>query len=140
MNRIRLYAKLVHGCFFVLCILIVTALIAACNSNQGRLYKDDIYVVSPNGKYRLIIQEWGTIGATGAEIYIEDMEAQEPSLTRKKIGETTGEDSEYTFANGDYSVQWDNEYVMIRYYGGTKAENISAPETWRCIEYYLVRN
>ncbi len=130
-NKALKKSKLVLGVLFFLAAAI---LMSACD-RIGKAYKDDIYVLSPDGKYRLIIQEWGTIGGAGAEIYIENRKALIPSLTRKHIGNATSDDCEFPFEDGDYYVQWESERVLIFYYGATGAEDYSDPETWRCVEY-----
>ena len=119
-----------HWFASLLCVVLSAVLLSACGDRFGKAYEEDIYVESPDGQYRLIIQEWGTIGATGAEIYIENADALIPSFTRKKIGNTTAEDCVYPFSHGTYSVEWEDQRVVISYYSGLEGET-EHPETWK---------
>lgn len=104
----------------------------------GKIYEADIYVVSPDEKYTIIIKEWGTIGGTGADIYIESRSSWLPFATRRKIGMTIADDCVYPFRDGYYHVSWESECVVIHYYGGGQRENPLEVNSWMgCIEYTL---
>ena len=123
-------------CACCLCDIFLTILLSACGNSFGKVYEEDICIASPDGQYNLIIREWGTIGGTGAEIYIEKANAWIPSFTRKEIGRTIADDCVYPFANGNYSVRWESDRVVISYFRGTPAEDVKKPDTWKySVEY-----
>ena len=130
------HSKNWRQCICCLCVILSVILLAACGDGFGKVYNEDIRITSPDRQYNLIIREWGTIGGTGAEIYIEKANALIPSFTRKEIGKTIADDCIYPFAEGNYSVQWESSRVVISYFSGTPAEDAKNPDTWkRSVEY-----
>ena len=94
-----------------------------------RAYYEDLKIISDDGKYELVIREWTCFQARGAEIYcVKDAEMVE-------LGGTLTYDVP-VFYNGDYRVQWTDEYVIIKYrlYRGEEAND---PDTWAVSEFLL---
>ena len=100
-------------------------LLSSCD--VGRYYEDDLKIKSPDGKWTLIIKEWGTIGGTGAKIYC----SKKGSIFKKLLGETSADDVVYPFKKGYYTVEWEEDTVMIRYFAGeTSIQKLDDPSTW----------
>ena len=134
--KCRIYGKNRQWFACLLCVVLAAILLSACGDRFGKVYEEDICIESSDGQYRLIIREWGAIGGTGAEVYIEDANALIPSFTRKEIGTTAADDCMYPFADGNYLVLWESDRVIITYYSRRPGEDPTKPESWKqCIEY-----
>ena len=79
----------------------------------GSKYLDELRIESPDGNYTLVVNEWGAAGGTGADIY------QLKGNKKVKLGETASEDSVYPFRDGQYEAKWGDEWVQIKYLGGS---------------------
>ncbi len=97
----------------------------------GKDYEKDLLISSPDGRYTLIVREWGTFGGTGAEIY--GVEGSTPNAVEirlaEKLGETIADDVCYPFTSGAYVIEWNDDSILIRYFSGRQIQT-SDPETW----------
>lgn len=112
----------------------ITRLIAS----GGRAHESDLVITSPNGKYTIIIKEWGTIGGTGAEVYsLKNTNVNAlTELFAVRIGDTWADDGCYPFRDGNYEMEWHENSVTIRYSSGARSET-PAPSTWRTQTFEL---
>lgn len=127
-NKILKIGKIV----FLLIAVLATALWYLSFCEFGRDYLDDIEIKSPDGNYTLIIKEWGTIGTAGAKIYCKNKKGK-----TKLLGNTSSDDSEFPFRDGDYLVEWDVDSVLIRYFSGRGSQQMDNPDTWEKVRYAL---
>ena len=88
MNKKKLY-KIV-ALALVLIMLVATIWFAFWHK-FGKIYKDDIFIISPDGKQQLLICEWGSVGGTGAELYMTNPNLPQflNRLLKVKIGNTS---------------------------------------------------
>ena len=121
--------RIYHIFTIFLCITLGIATFVAIK-DFGKVYNDSIHISSPDGRYTLVVKEWGTLGGTGADIYIESASAWWPFATRRKIGMTIADDCVYPFRDGYYQVSWESEYVVINYYSGRQQEDTSDIDSW----------
>lgn len=126
---------LICAAIVFLAVFLVVAVFMA-SKHWGKAYNDEIRVACPDGQHTLIIKEWGTIGGTGADIFL----ASDWGLitVRRQIGSTIADDCVYPFRDGYYQVSWVEESVIIRYYTGHKDENSSDMDSWRGYLEYLM--
>ena len=122
---------------FILLVIALVALmvVAVSYHNNGKVYTDDLILSSPDEKYELVIREWGTIGATGAEIYIRETSWWNRWI-KTKIGNASADDGVYPFSSGLYHVEWKTDKVTILSYGGHPSESVEDPSSWRCVVEY----
>lgn len=104
----------------------------------GSVYKDDISIISPDGKHQLVIREWGTVGGTGAEIYTTNPHLPTflNRLLKVKIGNTSADDSCYPFSDGNYDVLWEEDFVVIYYFKG-RTQTLDDKSTWSFVRCAL---
>ena len=110
----------------------IILLIATFFDGFGRYYNNDLVVTSPDGKHQLLIREWGTLGATGAEIYATNPHLPMFSnrLTKIKVGDTLSDDCCYSFFEGNYDIVWEDDCAVIYYYSGIGKEVFNDKSTW----------
>ena len=106
--------------------------------NFGRVYTDDIFIISPDGKHQLVIREWGTVGGTGAEIYMTNPNLPHflNRLLKVKIGNTSADDSCCPFSDGNYDVLWEEDFVVIYYFRG-RTQTLDDKSTWSFVRCAL---
>ena len=88
--------------------------------------ESDVIVQAPDGQRKLIIKEWGTFGATVADIYYYH---EGVSLFKTRIGSTMADDVRMPFNDGDYLAEWEEDKVTLKYLSGRKGQT-DDPETW----------
>ena len=62
--------------YVIICTLIIFVIFATAifsSPKFGRVYFENLEIISPNGQAKLLIKEWGTIGGTGADIYLTEI-------------------------------------------------------------------
>ena len=101
-----------------------------------RDYEPDLVVPSPDGKYELVIREWTYTVGGGAEIYLRKPGQDKWSNSWRKTGIGSTNSETLCFAQGHYSVEWDNDNVTIYYCKGYAIEDMNDPSTWRGILSY----
>ena len=86
----------------------------------SKVYNDDVMIHSPDGKYTLIVKEWGAFGGGGAEIY--GVKSSSPNwierLMPEKLGETDHDVGLSPFSTGAYEIEWGEENIVIHYASG----------------------
>ena len=135
MNKKKLY-KIVA--LALVLIMLVATIWFSFLDNFGRIYKDDIFIISPDGKHQLRICEWGTVGGTGAEIYATKphLPAFLNRLFKIKVGNTSSDDCCFPFSEGLYDVVWGEDSVIIYYFSG-KTQVRSDKSTWSIFQCEL---
>ena len=128
MNKKKIW--IIAALLLVVIALIVTIWINFFQ-NFGKVYQDDIIIVSPDQKNQLLIREWGTIGGTGAEIYIinPDLPKFLTRLLMVKVGTTSADDCCLPFSEGNYDVVWEDDLAVIHYFKG-RTQNLQDKATW----------
>lgn len=115
-------------------IIVVLTSILICNyfmsAQFGREYLEDITISSEDGKYTILIEEWGTIGGTGAEVYY--LKDSFFGSKKVKIGITDAKDSCYPFRDGKYSIEWKENSAEITYFKGLHSET-EGSEIWKTV-------
>ena len=112
-------------------IIIVSCYMYLCTYKLlSRHYLDDLELNAPNGDYKLQICEWEALGGGGAEIYYVNNDE------RVLLGETAVKSGVYSFADGDYVIEWTDEYICIKYRSGRGVET-EDPSSWRENTFFL---
>lgn len=101
----------------------------------GKDYLDNIVLRSPDDKYTLIVKEWDTIGAGGADIYYSPQMDMFGIFTFK-LGEIHTDYGVHPFHNGNYVIDWNNNSVVIHYRSGRNNETDN-PNTWEKVCYKI---
>lgn len=135
MNKEKIHK--IAALLLVVIMLIVTIWMAFLDS-FGRIYGEDIVIVSPDGKHQLLIREWGTIGGTGAEIYTTNPHLPKflNRLIKVKVGNTSSDDCCYSFSEGLYDVVWGEDFVIIYYFRG-RTQTLDDKSTWSFVRCAL---
>ncbi len=89
----------------------------------------DIVILSPDGKFELVIREFDVLGGSGAEVYLKDLNNRKTKKTQLVFDDYT-----MPFKNGNYIINWVDEKVVIKYYEGVPSQNINEPDTWSVSE------
>ena len=103
----------------------------------SRNYHDDLIIQSPDGEGFLIIKEWSFLLGSGAEVYYVKGE-KDWWFNKTKLGETgVGDDGYCPFQDGKYIIDWQEDYVEIKYYAAVPAQSPKYPDTWRVDRFDL---
>ncbi len=94
--------------------------------------KADVLIHSPDGKYTLIIDEWGFGMGGGSDIY--GVEGSSPNRIEKwlapKLGSIDSDDGVSIFrGNGGYEIEWGEKSIVIRCRTGRGGQT-DDPATW----------
>lgn len=125
--------------FFKICKVVVILLIASAISlwilsfcEFGRNYLDEITIQSPSRNFKLKIKEWETIGGAGAKIY-----CAKDGSHYQKLGEIITDDCVLPFHDGNYTIEWEEGTVVIRYFSGRSWQRTDDPNIWETVHYDL---
>ena len=116
----------------ILAVALVILLWLLSSCEFGRNYLDELTIQSPSGKFTLIIKEWETIGGAGAKIY-----CTKDGRNSKKLGEIITDDCVLPFHDGNYTLEWKEDTVVIRYFSGRAGQHTGDPNTWETVRYDL---
>ena len=120
--------------YVIICTLIIFVIFATAIFSSlkfGMEYLENLEIISPNGQAKLLIKEWGTIGGTGADIYLIEIYDNGLEGVKKEIGYTSSDDCCYPFKEGNYWVEWTDDSLTIIYYQGRQSERVDEPTTWQ---------
>ncbi len=100
--------------------------------------KADVLIHSPNGKYTLIIDEWGFGMGGGSDIY--GVEGSSPNPIEiwlaPKLGSIDSDDGVPIFRGSGYEIEWGEKSIVIRCRTGRGGQT-DDPATWetRTLDY-----
>ncbi len=93
--------------------------------------KADVLIHSPDGKYTLIIDEWGFGMGGGSDIY--GVEGSSPNWIEKwlapKLGSIDSDDGVSIFRGSGYEIEWGEKSIVIRCRTGRGGQT-EDPATW----------
>ncbi|MBQ8474404.1 MAG: hypothetical protein IJ499_01930 [Clostridia bacterium] len=97
-------------------------------------YMAEIELVSPDGERTIIVRESDYLSNTAADVYIKN---DGIFAKDKLIGGTTAEGGCYPFRDGNYLIEWSDDYVTVKYYSGTEEESLDDSSTWKTRKFDL---
>jgi len=136
------YKKVIRIFLIIFAVILVAAIglyvyFSLAFSIFSRDYYDDLIIQSPDGKGFLIIKEWSFLLGSGAEVYYVKGE-KDWWFNKTELGETgVGDDGYCPFQDGKYIIDWQEDYVEIKYYTAVPAQSPKDPDTWRVDRFDL---